>query len=79
MENEHLDVISGCIERANSLGDSMDCLTFHMFDIKQDLHYIKEETFKNPKPASSAIYEISPHGRFAYFAANSTILDCMPE
>ncbi|KAK3406829.1 hypothetical protein EUGRSUZ_K02964 [Eucalyptus grandis] len=83
MENEQselLDVISGCIgERANPLGNAMDRLAFYIFNRKQDLNYIKQEAFKNFKPASYAIYQISPHGRFAHFAANSTILESLPK
>lgn len=79
-QSELLDVISGCIsERANPLGNAMDRLTFYMFGRKQDLNYIKQEAFKNFKPASNAIYQISPHGRFAHFAANSTILESIPK
>ncbi|KAL3717012.1 hypothetical protein ACJRO7_008571 [Eucalyptus globulus] len=83
MENEQselLDVISGCIgERANPLGNAMDRLAFYIFNRKQDLNYIKQEAFKNFKPASYAIYQISPHGRFAHFVANSTILESLPK
>ncbi|KAI3441412.1 GRAS domain-containing protein [Psidium guajava] len=83
MENEHselLNVISGCIsERANPLGNAMDRLAFYMFSRKQDLDYIKQEAFKNFKRASNGVYQISPHGRFAHFAANSVILESVPE
>ncbi|KAF8006074.1 hypothetical protein BT93_K0389 [Corymbia citriodora subsp. variegata] len=83
MENEQselLDVISGCIgERANPLGNSMDRLTFYMFNRKQDLSYIKQEAFKNFEAASYAIYQMTPHRRFAHFAANSTILEFLPK
>ncbi|XP_010039165.2 protein NODULATION SIGNALING PATHWAY 2 [Eucalyptus grandis] len=83
MENEQsdlLDVISGCIdESANPLGNVMDRLAFYMFDRKQGLNYIKQEAFKNFKPASYAIYQILPHGRFAHFAANSVILESLPK
>ncbi|XP_030537326.1 protein NODULATION SIGNALING PATHWAY 2-like [Rhodamnia argentea] len=83
MENEQcelLDVLSVCIsERANPLGNTMDRLAFYMFDRTQDLDYIKQEAFKNFKPALNAVYQISPHGRFAYFAANLAIIESVPE
>ncbi|KAF8006075.1 hypothetical protein BT93_K0390 [Corymbia citriodora subsp. variegata] len=79
-QSELLDVISGCIsKRANLLGNAMERLAFYLLDRKQDLNYIKQEAFKNFKPATYAIYQISPHGRFAHFAANTAILESLPK
>ncbi|XP_071717237.1 protein NODULATION SIGNALING PATHWAY 2-like [Rutidosis leptorrhynchoides] len=75
------EVIKKCIvEKASPNGPAIERLAFNLFKCgeNQEQQYLIHESNKNFKNAFRAFYEIFPYGRFAHFAANSTIIEAVP-
>ncbi|KAF5747641.1 nodulation-signaling pathway 2 protein-like isoform X1 [Tripterygium wilfordii] len=80
-QRELADVIIRCLnEKVNPAGGTLERLVFNLSrDIEtQGDHYLEEESSKNFDAAFRAFYHIFPYGRFAHIAANSAILEAMP-
>lgn len=79
-ERELASVIVGCInEKVSPVGETIERVAFNLFQSSGNQNdYIKQESRKNFEAAFKAFYEIFPYGRFAHFAANSAILEAIP-
>ncbi|KAM1548937.1 hypothetical protein ACFX1Q_010715 [Malus domestica] len=69
-------------EKVNPLGQSLERLAFYLclgFVDNQQGDYLKQESFKNFEDAFNMFYQIFPFGRFAHYAANTAILEAVPE
>ncbi|TQD77826.1 hypothetical protein C1H46_036656 [Malus baccata] len=77
------EVIMRCLaEKVNPLGQSLERLAFYLclgFVDNQQGDYLKQESFKNFEAAFNMFYQIFPFGRFAHYAANTAILEAVPE
>ncbi|XP_068340212.1 protein NODULATION SIGNALING PATHWAY 2-like [Pyrus communis] len=76
-------VIMRCLaEKVNPLGQSLERLAFNLcqevVDHQQGDH-LKQECSKNFEVAFNLFYQIFPFGRFAHYAANTAILEAVPE
>ncbi|CAN6581534.1 unnamed protein product [Malus baccata var. baccata] len=76
-------VIMRCLaEKVNPLGQSLERLGFNLcqgFFDNQHGNYLKQESFKNFEAAFNLFYQIFPFGRLAHYAANTAILESIPE
>lgn len=74
------DVIMRCMsEKVSLAGEPLLRLAFNLSqDLEKHGDYLKQESSKNFEEAFRAFYQIFPYGRFAHFAANSTILEAVP-
>ncbi|KAA8517454.1 hypothetical protein F0562_017747 [Nyssa sinensis] len=84
MEMEHREleeVIVRCIsEKVNPVGKTLERIAFNLFQsTEKEGEYLKQESSKNFEAAFKAFYQIFPYGRFAHFAANSAILEAIPD
>lgn len=82
-ENRHkelAEVIVKCINgKVNPLGEAVERVAFNLFHLSEDQGcYLQNESSINFEAAFKAFYQILPYGRFAHFAANSTILEALP-
>ncbi|KAK4268544.1 hypothetical protein QN277_025190 [Acacia crassicarpa] len=76
-------VILRCIShKVSPLGDPLERLAFNFsqnHDPAEQGNFIKKEACKNLQQFFRAIYQGLPHGRIAHFAANSAILESIPD
>ncbi|KAI9116234.1 hypothetical protein K1719_013164 [Acacia pycnantha] len=76
-------VILRCIShKLSPLGDPLERLAFNFsqnHDPTEQGNFIKKEACKNLHQFLKAIYQGLPHGRIAHFAANSAILESIPD
>ncbi|KAL6146245.1 hypothetical protein ACLB2K_056928 [Fragaria x ananassa] len=88
MENgqkELEEVIFRCIkDKASPIGQTLDRLAFNLCreavdDQQGDVDYLKQQSYKNFEPAFELFYQNFPYGKFAHYAANSAILEAIPE
>ncbi|XVE76608.1 hypothetical protein DITRI_Ditri12bG0186700 [Diplodiscus trichospermus] len=79
-QTELADVILSCVnEKASPIGETWERIAFNLAqDIQNQSYYLMQESSKNFEAAFGAFYQIFPYGRFAHFAANSAILEAMP-
>lgn len=67
-------------EKVSPVGETLERVAFSLFQSMENQgSYIKQEAIKNLEAAFKAFYEIFPYGRFSHFAANSAILEAMPD
>ncbi|KAK1351587.1 nodulation-signaling pathway 2 protein-like [Heracleum sosnowskyi] len=67
-------------EKVSPVGETLERVAFNVFQSMENQGcYIKQEAIKNLEAAFKAFYEIFPYGRFCHFAANSAILEAMPD
>ncbi|CAK9183126.1 unnamed protein product [Ilex paraguariensis] len=67
-------------EKANPIGEALQRVTFNFFQSTENQgDYLKQESIKNFEAAFKAFYQMFPYGRFAHFAANSAILEAIPD
>ncbi|TYH77621.1 hypothetical protein ES332_D04G166600v1 [Gossypium tomentosum] len=75
------EVILRCVsEKGNPVGETLERIAFNLSqDIQnQNNYYLMQESSKNFEVAFRTFYQIFPYGRFAHFAANSAILEAIP-
>ncbi|KAM7463931.1 hypothetical protein LguiA_032052 [Lonicera macranthoides] len=79
-QRELAEVIIGSVkERVSQLGEITERVAYNLFQsVETQEEYLKQESAKNFELAFKAFYEIFPYGRFAHFAANSAILEAIP-
>ncbi|KAK9986187.1 hypothetical protein SO802_031138 [Lithocarpus litseifolius] len=68
-------------EKGSPVGKTLERLAFHLSqdtEINQGEN-LKQEYLKNFKAAFQALYQALPDGKFAHFAANSAILEAIPD
>ncbi|KAK7857155.1 scarecrow-like protein 7 [Quercus suber] len=68
-------------EKGSSVGKTLERLAFYLpqdSEINQ-VENLKEESLKNFGAAFQALYQALPDGKFAHFAANSAILEVIPD
>ncbi|KAG7960926.1 hypothetical protein I3843_10G152300 [Carya illinoinensis] len=80
-QRELAQVILRCIgEKVSPVGKNLERFAFYLSQqIDNQGDYPKQESYKNFEVAFQAFYQIFPQGRFAHFAANSAILEAMPD
>ncbi|XP_060202475.1 protein NODULATION SIGNALING PATHWAY 2-like [Lycium barbarum] len=83
MENDHKELAEVIIRsikgKINPLGESLERIASNLFQqMKDQGHYLKQESSKIFEAAFKAFYQIFPLGKFAHFAANSAIIEAMP-
>ncbi|XP_054784724.1 protein NODULATION SIGNALING PATHWAY 2-like [Prosopis cineraria] len=82
-QNTLAQVILRCIShKVSPLGDPLERLSFNLsqnHDTSEQGTFLKQEARKNFHNAFKAIYQGLPQGRIAHFAANSAILESIPE
>ncbi|KAF5476311.1 hypothetical protein F2P56_008041 [Juglans regia] len=68
-------------EKVSPIGESLERVAFFLSqDIDQNQgDYLKLESSKNFEAAFQAFYQSFPEGKFAHYAANSAILEAMPD
>ncbi|XP_021826459.1 nodulation-signaling pathway 2 protein-like [Prunus avium] len=81
-QRELEEVILRCLsEKVNPLGQSLERLAFNLCQEIDDQQgdYLKQESCKNFEAALNLFYQSFPYGRFAHYAANTAILEAIPE
>ncbi|KAK2972102.1 hypothetical protein RJ640_010265 [Escallonia rubra] len=75
------EVIVGCInEKVSPLGETLERIAFNLFQhMGNQGAYLKQESSKNFESAFHVFYQSFPSGRFAHFAANTAILEAIPD
>lgn len=84
LENEQRELVEVILrsvsEKVSPVGETLERVAFYLSqDIGNQGDYLKEESCKNFEAAFMAFYQTFPEGRFAHFAANSAILEAMPD
>ncbi|KAL8120107.1 protein NODULATION SIGNALING PATHWAY 2-like [Apium graveolens] len=84
MDEGQIQLVDAIVARINQkvspVGKTLERVAFNLFQPTQNQGcYIKQEASKNHEAAFKAFYEIFPYGRFSHFAANSAILEAMPD
>lgn len=83
MENGQEELAEVVVKRikgkVNPLGETLERVAYSLFEFSEDQGgYLRQESSKNFEQAFRAFYQILPCGRFAHFAANSAILEALP-
>ncbi|KAJ4704365.1 nodulation-signaling pathway 2 protein-like [Melia azedarach] len=80
-QRELAEVIIRCLsEKVSPAGETLERLAFNLSpDSEKQGDYLIQESSKNFEAAFKAFYQIFPYGRFAHFAANSAVLEAMPD
>lgn len=80
-ETELAEVIQRCISgKANPTGETLERLAFSLFQFNdKEGEYLKQESMKNLTTAFKSLYQLFPYGKFAHLAANSVILEAIPD
>ncbi|KAL2330691.1 hypothetical protein Fmac_018272 [Flemingia macrophylla] len=75
------EVILKCIsQKASPLGESLERLGFYLSQgMANHGDYLKAEALKNYEPALRALYQGTPIGKVAHFAAVSSIVEAIPQ
>ncbi|KAL5817252.1 hypothetical protein ACOSQ3_025630 [Xanthoceras sorbifolium] len=82
LEQEDLarEVIRRMKEKASPIGATLERLAYHLIQaLEKQVDYLRTQSGKNYEAAFKAFYQIFPYGRLAHFAANSVILEAIPE
>ncbi|KAL1808123.1 hypothetical protein ACET3Z_025113 [Daucus carota] len=84
MDDGQIQLADALVARINQkvspVGKTLERVAFNLFQSTENQGcYIKQEASKNLEEAFKAFYEIFPYGRFSHFAANSAILEAMPD
>lgn len=84
MENGHKElsevIIRSIKGKINPFGESLERVASNLFSrIADQEDYLKQESSKNLEVAFKAFYQIFPIGKFAHFAANSAIMESIPD
>nr|GMC95409.1 nodulation-signaling pathway 2 protein-like [Ipomoea batatas] len=85
MENGHEELAEVIVKRirgkASPLGETLERVAHSLFESTEEDQegYLRQESSKNFEQAFRAFYQILPFGRFAHFAANSAILEALPD
>jgi len=84
LENEQRElaevILRSIGEKVSPVGETFERVAFYLSqDIGNQGDYLKQESCKNFEAAFMAFYQTFPEGRFAHFAANSAILEAMPD
>lgn len=67
-------------EKVSPVGATIERLGHYLSQGDDDQNdYLKQESRKNYQKAFRAFYDICPYGKFAHFAANTAILEAIPE
>ncbi|KAK0606450.1 hypothetical protein LWI29_037909 [Acer saccharum] len=67
-------------EKACPIGTTLERVAYHFIKaLENQVDYLSTQSIKNYEAAFKAFYQIFPYGRFAHFAANSVILEAIPE
>ncbi len=67
-------------EKVSPTGKTLERLAFYLSqDMNYQGDYLKQESLKNFETAFQALYQALPAGKFAHCAANSSILEAMPD
>ncbi|GMJ03256.1 hypothetical protein HRI_003994800 [Hibiscus trionum] len=80
-QTELADVILRCVtEKGSPVGETLERIAFNLLsqDVQCQRDYLMQESSKNFEAAFKTFYQLFPYGRFAHFAANSAILEAMP-
>ncbi|MBA0800866.1 hypothetical protein Gohar_011278 [Gossypium harknessii] len=79
-QSELAEVILRCVgEKASPVGETWERIAFNLSqDIQHQSDYLMQESSKNFEAAFRVFYQVFPYWRFAHFAANSAILEAMP-
>ncbi|KAE8711645.1 putative Concanavalin A-like lectin protein kinase family protein [Hibiscus syriacus] len=80
-QTELAEVILRCVsEKGNPVGETLERIAFNLSsqDVQNQRVYLMQESSKNFEVAFQTFYQIFPYGRFAHFAANSAILEAIP-
>ncbi|KAL4295842.1 hypothetical protein GQ457_12G008510 [Hibiscus cannabinus] len=81
-QSELAEVILRCIgEKASPVGETWERVAFSLCQGIQQYQsdYLMQESSKNFDAAFRVFYQMFPYWRFAHFAANSAILEAMPD
>nr|KYP35022.1 Nodulation-signaling pathway 2 protein [Cajanus cajan] len=75
------EVLLKCMsQKASPLGESLERLVFYLSQgMANHGHYLKGEAFKNFEHALRALYQGTPIGKVAHFAAISAIVEALPQ
>ncbi|KAE8099134.1 hypothetical protein FH972_017138 [Carpinus fangiana] len=84
LEMEQREIAEGILgsvsEKVSPVGETLERVAFYLSqEIGNQGDYLKQESCKNFEAAFMAFYQTFPEGRFAHFAANSAILEAMPD
>ncbi|XP_016479753.1 protein NODULATION SIGNALING PATHWAY 2-like [Nicotiana tabacum] len=84
IENGHKELAEVIIRsikgKINPLGESLERVASNLFlQIEDQEDYLKQESSKNLEVAFKVFYQIFPIGKFAHFAANSAIMESIPD
>ncbi|XP_055811715.1 protein NODULATION SIGNALING PATHWAY 2-like [Solanum dulcamara] len=84
MENDHKELAQVIIRsikgKINPLGESLERVASNLFqEIEDQGSYLRQESNKIIEVAFKAFYQIFPLGKFAHFAANSAIIEAVPD
>lgn len=82
-QNGHYDlsevIVKRINEKINPFGQPLERVAFNLFQSTENQGgYLRQQSSKNFEAAFKAFYQCFPYGRFAHFAANSTILQAIP-
>ncbi|KAL4352656.1 hypothetical protein GQ457_06G005640 [Hibiscus cannabinus] len=73
-------ILRSMTEKGNPVGEALERIAFCLSsqDVQNQRDYLMQESSKNFDVAFKTFYQLLPYGRFAHFAANSAILEAMP-
>ncbi|KAI4353417.1 hypothetical protein L6164_002369 [Bauhinia variegata] len=77
------EILKCLSQKVSPLGNTLERVAFNLAqditcNISQE-DYLRKEACKNLELAFQAFYQLFPHGKVAHFAANSRILESIPE
>ncbi|KAH7553889.1 hypothetical protein JRO89_XS12G0072400 [Xanthoceras sorbifolium] len=80
-QSELAEVIMRCLsEKVSPGGETLERIAFNLSpDVEKQGDYLLQESSKNYETAFRTFYQRFPYGRFAHFAANSAIMEAMPD
>ncbi|KAK2643345.1 hypothetical protein Ddye_025108 [Dipteronia dyeriana] len=74
------EIVRRLKEKACPIGATLERVAYHFIKVlEKQVDYLSTQSIKNYEAAFKAFYQIFPYGRFAHFAANSVILEAIPE
>lgn len=79
-QRELAEVLLRCIsDKVSPLGEAFERLAFNLSkEAEEQGNYLKQASLKNFDDAYKAFNQIFPYEKFAYFTANSAILEALP-
>ncbi|KAK0585477.1 hypothetical protein LWI29_029148 [Acer saccharum] len=81
-QSELAEVIMTCLsEKVSPASETtLERIAFKLSpDVEKQGDYLLQESIKNYEAAFRTFYQMFPYGRFAHFAANSAIIEAMPD